>query len=294
MHRPMNSVSKTQVEARHAFVRLLRQRRSKLQAEAHERAFLHLLDQGAFGHRLAFKHARKSTPSGKDCGNTSLRYQLIAKEFFCLPPEQNVSETHEPRTRSLVARLRPFFATQKMRRQLTDLIVRRVSRYQQDCFRDRIPIVDDLDSVSWRDDRDSPRRRIFSIKTVHLLAQELQRDERALRGFLCAIFEHWHNLLYSGKNLFGLSWNLHEIASELDHDWTAIWRELQKRGLPVPQFRCDELGRVTNDVTESLRQLSSYQCKMASPAAKQEQCLRSENRREELPVAAHTVISHGI
>jgi hypothetical protein len=289
----MDSVSKTQVEARHAFVRLLRQRRSKLQAEAHERAFLHLLDQGAFGHRLAFKHARKSTASGMDCGSTSLRYQLIAKEFFSLPPELNASE-HEPRTQALVERLRPFFATQKMRRWLIDLIVRRVRRYQQACFRDKVPLIDDLVSVSWSDDRDSPGRRIFSTKIVHLLAQELQRDEDALRGFLCAMFEHWHNLLYSGKSLFRLSWNLHEIAPELDHDWTAIWRELQKRGLPVPQFRCDELGRVTNDVTESLRQLSSYQCKMASPAAKQEQCLRSENRREELPVAAHTVISHGI
>jgi hypothetical protein len=157
-----------------------------------------------------------------------------------------------------------------------------------------VAIVDDLVSLSWCDDRHSPRRRIFSPKIVHLLAQELQRDEDALRGFLCAMFEHWHNLLYSGKSLFRLSWNLHEIAPALNHDWTAIRRELQKRGLPVPQFRCDELGRVTNDVTESLRQLSSQQCKMGSPVAKQEQRLRSENRREELPAALPTVISHGI
>jgi len=177
---------------------------------------------------------------------------------------------------------------------LTDLIIRRARRYQQDCFRDRVAIVDDLVSLSWRDDRDSPRRRIFSTKIVHLVAQELQRDEEALRGFLCAMFEHWHNLLYSGKSLFRLSWNLHEIAPALNHDWTAIRRELQKRGLPVPQFRCDELGRVTNDVTESLRQLSYHQCKMALPAAKQKQRLHSENRREELPVACHAVISHGI
>jgi hypothetical protein len=266
----MKSVSDTQAQARHAFVRLLMQRRLELQNEQHERAFLRLLDQGAFGHRIAFKHARKSVPSGKDCGNTSLRYRLIAKGFFCLPPERNVSGMREPRRDSLVERLCPFFATQKGRRWLTNLIIRRVRRYQQACFRDKIPIVDDLVSVSWRDDRDSERARIFSTKTVHLLAQELQRDEHALRGFLCAIFEHWHNLLYSGKSLFRLSWNLHEIAPELNHDWTAIWKELQKRGLPVPQFRCDELGRVrktnkkTNDVTESLRQLSSHQCSVAS------------------------------
>jgi hypothetical protein len=263
----MNAVSKMQVEARHAFVRLLMQRRSKLQAEPHERAFLHLLDQSAFGHRIAFKHARKSIPSGKDCGDTSLRYQLIAQEFFCLPPKRRVNGTRESRRDSLVERLRPFFVTQKMRRWLTDLIIRRARRYQQACFHDKIPIVDDLVSVSWPDDRDCPRGRIFSTKTVHLLAQELQRDEDALRGFLCAMFEHWHNL-YSEKSLFRLGWNLHEVAPDLNHDWTAIWKTLKKRDLSVQQFRCDEQGFVTNDVTESLRQLSSHQCREASFGAR--------------------------
>jgi hypothetical protein len=239
-------------------------RRWKLQSEPHERAFLCLLDQNAFGHRIAFKHARGTTRADKDCGDASLRYQLIAREFFCLPPERHVSGIPQSRGESLVERLRPFFGTQKLRRWLTDLIIRRARRYQQDCFREGIAIVDDLVSVSWPDDRDSPRGRILSTKTVHLLAQEVQRDEDGLRRFLCAMFRHWHNL-YSEKSRFLLSWNLHEIAPELNHDWTAIRRKLEKRGLPVPQFRCDELGRVTNDVTESLRKLSSQQCSAASP-----------------------------
>jgi hypothetical protein len=264
----MRSVSDTQAGARHAFVRLLMQRRLKLQTEPHERAFLRLLDQSAFGHRIAFKHARKSVSSNKDCGDTTLRYHLIAKEFFCLPPEQHVSGIRELRRDSLVERLGHFFDTQKRRRWLTDLIIRRGRRYQQDCFRDRVAIVDDLVSLSWRDDRDSPRRRIFSTKIVHLVAQELQRDEDALRGFLCAMFEHWHNRLYSGTSLFRLSWNLHEIAPVLNHDWTAIRKKLQKRGFSMTQFRCDDVGRVTNDVTEALRQLSAQQCKAALPQSR--------------------------
>src|SRR5262249_15401451 len=104
--------------------------------------------------------------------------------------------------------------------------------------------------------------------------------------FLHAMFEHWHNLLYCGKSRFRLSWNLHGLAPALNHDWTAIRTKLEKRGLPVTQFRCDKLGRVTNDVTESLRQLSADQCRAASPRpAKQEQCPSQRESGEKLDVA---------
>jgi hypothetical protein len=81
----MNSLSKTEVQARRPLVCLLMQRRLELQTEPRLRAFLRLLDQSAFGHRIAFKDARKTIPADKDCEIVSLRWQLIAREFFCLP-----------------------------------------------------------------------------------------------------------------------------------------------------------------------------------------------------------------
>jgi len=278
----MTGVSKTEVEPRRAFVRLLIQRRLELLAEPHERAFLRLLDQSAFGHRIAFKHARRSVPADKDCGDVSMRYQLINQEFFCLAPRRcDDRDDVQPRL-SLVERLHRLFATQKSRRQLADLIIRRALRYVQDSFLNRNLIADDLASLSWGDDRDSSPGRIFSTRTVHLLAQETQRDEDALRRFLCTMFWHWHNL-HSAKSHFLLSWHLHEIAPELNHDWTAIRRKLEKRGLAVSQFRCDELGRVTNDVTESLRKLSSQQCSAASPRSRNN-TKRQRKSREKLGV----------